>query len=198
MKKILCVLIGICLGLLPAACGRGQPELPVPTEVLTTAEEISATEEETTTGEAIAPALSIALATDDLLASIAVKHELDYTDVRIARDGSVGDDDPIGDTLIIRTNVPLREFAVVLIGNDTIEEELVFIPIETFGAVELFTPEAAFVIRSYLGLGSIPWSGITFIDSGGQRHYYAIAQNQSDEGDPYFLFPFEDRTDELP
>ena len=127
-------------------------------------------------------------------------HILDYNLVRQAQGHDVNLDEHIGDALLIRTNIPLREFAVVLVGNDTTEDEdgFIFIPMESFGMVDVFLPEEAFIIKSYLGSGTLPWSGITFLDEDNVQRYYAIVQDQSGLFDPYQLIPFEDRTDELP
>jgi len=127
-------------------------------------------------------------------------HVFDYNYVREARGDSVNLGDQIGDALLIQTNMPLRDFAVILIGNDTLEDEdgIIFIPTETFGMVAEFLPGEAFVIKSYFGVGTIPWSGITFLDDEDVQRYYAIVQDHSGLLDPYLLIPFEDRTEELP
>lgn len=127
-------------------------------------------------------------------------HTVDYNYVREARDGFVNLGELTSDTLLIRTNVPLRDFAVVLVGNDVIEGEdgVIFIPIESFGMVDYLLPEDAFIIKNYVGLGTIPWSGITFLDHEGEKKYYAIVQDQSGLFDPYLLIPFYDGTDKLP
>jgi len=190
MKKILCMIIGLCLIFALAACGNGRQETPV-------------TPEETThepASESFEPhEISIALAPGDLPNGA---HMFDYSELRMVRDGSAEFYNSTGDMLIIRTNVTLYEFAVVdlLVDPDAFDEEgVVFIPRDSFGMIETFTPEEAYVIEHYMGVGTFPWSGITFLDAGGQRHYYTIIQNQSDEGDRYLLGgPFEDRTDELP
>jgi len=127
-------------------------------------------------------------------------HIQDYNYVRQALGDDVDLDDHFGDTLMIQTNVPLREFAVILFGHDKIEDEdgFIFIPIESFGEIEYFMPDEVFVIKSYLGRGTLPWSGITFLDDEDAQRYYAIIQDQSGLFDPYRLIPFENRADELP
>ena len=127
-------------------------------------------------------------------------HLLNYNYLIEARHGEVNFDDlTSGDFLMIRTNVPLREFAVILMGNELLADgSLIYIPIESFGLVDYFRPEEGFVIHSYLSLGTIPWSGVTFLDENGVRQYHAIMHDQSGLRDPYFFHHFEDRTDELP
>ena len=127
-------------------------------------------------------------------------HLLDYNDLIHARDGGVAlDRDTDGDFLLIQTSAPVYDFAVILMGHDVLEEgSLIYIPIESFNKVNTLNPEEGFVIHAYLSRGTIPWSGITFLDVFGVRHYYAIMQDQSGLREPYFLLPFENRTDELP
>ena len=128
-------------------------------------------------------------------------HLFDYSELRTVRDGRRGlieDDELIGDFLMITTNKPLRNFAVVLLANEIIDDETIFIPIADFGIIDELTPESAYVISSYISIGALPWSGVTFIDETGIRHFYTIVQNQSDEGPPYMLIRFENRVHELP
>ena len=127
-------------------------------------------------------------------------HVLDYNYVREARGASVNIGEYIGDAILIQTNMPLRDFAVIIIGNDRLDDEdgLIFIPTEKFGMIAEFLPGEAFIIKSYLGEGTIPWSGITFLDEDDVQRYYAIVQDHSGLQDPYLLIPFDDRTEELP
>jgi len=102
-----------------------------------------------------------------------------------------------GDSLMIRADVPLYELAVVHLSNDVLDDEIVFVPTDSFGMIPVLLPGEAFIIHSYIGLGTFPWSGITFLDENGHRWFFTINQNQSGEGSPYFLLPFEDRSNEL-
>jgi len=131
------------------------------------------------------------------LGDVTFTHTLNYSEVVEVRDGSANFDPNIGDTFMIQTLTPLRDFAVVLISNGSLNDERIFFPLESFGTVENFLPGEAFVVHSYRKLGTNPWSGITFLDESGQRYYFAILKNQADEGDPYFLIPLESRGDHL-
>ncbi|MCL2828597.1 MAG: hypothetical protein FWD99_07680 [Oscillospiraceae bacterium] len=123
------------------------------------------------------------------LEHVTFTHMLDYSELR--------GDAEFGDTLMIQTYTPLRDFAVINMSNDALNDEIIFFPLESFGTVENFLPGEAFIIHSYMGVGTLPWSGITFLDENGQRHYFAIIQNQVDGEDPYFLLALESRDDHL-
>ena len=60
---------------------------------------------------------------------------------------------------------------------------------DAFGFVENFLPGEAYVIISYVSVGTLPWSGISFLDENDQWWVFAILQNQADEGDAYLLLP---------
>jgi len=115
-------------------------------------------------------------------------HMLDYDELR----GS-GDFEHT-DTLMIRSSAHLRDFAVINMSNDATDDQIFFIPNQFFGVVENLLPGEAYIITSYVSVGTLPWSGITFLDDNGQRWYFAILQNQADEGDPYLLLPMAQRT----
>ena len=215
MKKFAFALLTLCLVFMLAACDGAEPppatlEAPPATDIEAPAgeyeddepegEEYGEPEETPPVGAQMdesALGLSIALATDELLALADSLSSMSYHRVVEARDGAV-DTTIGGDTLVIQAAVPLYEFAVVLIGNDVLGDDIIFIPIETFGMVESLMPGAAFVIEDYQAVGTFPWSGITFLDGNGHRWYFAIIQDQSGEMDPYRLLHFEDRRDELP
>jgi hypothetical protein len=132
--------------------------------------------------------LNIALASDELLGTFNRIHEVDYRFVHAGFDA-------INSTvnLAIWANVPLRNFALLTFANDIVDENFVFIPIATFGNVSEFLPGEVFVVNSYFGMGTLPWSGVTFIDGNGEhgaQRYFAMIQNQADEGDPWLIWEF--------
>jgi len=110
-------------------------------------------------------------------------HMLDYDELR----GSGGLEHT--DSLMIRASVPLYDFAVVNITNDSMGDRIVFFVEDAFGFVESLLPGEAYVIISYVSVGTLPWSGISFFDGEGQFWAFAILQNQADEGDAYLLLP---------
>ncbi|MCL2248299.1 MAG: hypothetical protein FWC13_03435 [Oscillospiraceae bacterium] len=117
------------------------------------------------------------------LEDITFLHMLDYDELR----GS-GDFENT-DTLMIRASVPLHEFAVVNITNDAAGDRIVFFLEDAFGFVDTFLPSEAFIITSYVSVGTMPWSGISFLDENDRWWVFAILQNQADEGDAYLLLP---------
>ncbi|MCL2564463.1 MAG: hypothetical protein FWE24_01460 [Defluviitaleaceae bacterium] len=139
--------------------------------------------------------IQIALVSDDSLNTFERILELDYSIVRAARDG-IDNGLTNGENLVIWANQPLRDFSVLLIGNDFINDEIFFIPVESFAFVSELSPEEAFVINNYFGLGTLPWSGITFIDENDIKRYFTIQQSMYDGS--WHLHEFENRTDELP
>ena len=141
--------------------------------------------------------LSIALATRDLMSTFDYVHVFDYTHLREARDqGNV--DRFNGDRLVLWANEPMRDFSLISIGNDVINDELFFIPLDAFGLVDELLPGQGFVIESYVSLGTLSWSGITFVDEDNVKQYFTIQQDNSDYFPPYRLIWFENRSDELP
>jgi len=110
--------------------------------------------------------IRIALAYDKLLSAFDYLYELDYTLVREARTGG-GVEKFNGDRLVVWADAPLYDFALLLFGNDSINSELLFIPIDSFGSVYELLPGQAVVINSYVGFGVLPWSGVTFV---GETH----------------------------
>ena len=109
-------------------------------------------------------------------------HDFDYP-----TDGTV-----FGDTLMITTDVPLSQFAVVDMRPDISDDGYTLYDVYPFmfGGVADFLPGQAYVIHSYIGVGTLPWSAITFFDQYGTRWYFAIIQNQAygNEGtSPYVL-----------
>jgi len=96
-----------------------------------------------------------------------ILHEIDYLP------GS------IGDRVMIKTNLPLRDFALITFNVDMDEYELWYIPENTYGMVAEFSPGDAFIINGYMGMGTLPRSGVTFIDQYGERRYFAIQHDHS-------------------
>lgn len=140
--------------------------------------------------------LSIDLATNEFLGTFDYIHEFDYMLVREAR--QIGGEDIIGDRLVIWTNISLRNFALISIANDVINEEIAFIPMDTFDLLNELSPGMAFVINSYISVGTLPWSGIVFQDNNDVRRYFLLVQDQSDCFEAYRLIEFTNRRAELP
>ena len=104
-----------------------------------------------------------------------------------------------GDDLLIMADVPLYDFSIIAITNEDIGDELAFIPVSTLDQVDLLAGEGYHII-DFVAVGQMPFSAITFRTEDGQRFYFAIIQNQAypNEGGPYILLQFANRTSELP
>ena len=139
---------------------------------------------------------NIAYATEFLLAAFEYAHEADYTVVRNARDRVQSE--PWGDRIAIWASRPLFQLELMLIGHEVLGEELIFIPVSTHEKIDELRPGQVFVINNYVGLCLIPWSGVTFLDEYGERHYFRMQHDNSDSPNMFFMAPFYDRTDELP
>ena len=110
--------------------------------------------------------------------------EFDYRDFWRERDLFHFDGE--GDRLIITTPaVALRELKVVKITHE--DEPRVTDVIFEAGDI---LPSLPLVINSFFGKGTMPWSGITFIDEFDRQRYFYIVQDQSDEFPPYRLIEF--------
>jgi len=141
----------------------------------------------------------IGLATDETLSRFEELHEVDYSLVTEAL-GWYIDSNIVGTRLVVWANSLLRDVALISVGHDIIEHELWFMPIESFGTVSELPPGYAFVINSYVGGGTMPWSGISLVDENGTRRYFAIVPDVRGYvfDPPFLLMEFENRMDELP
>ena len=140
--------------------------------------------------------IQIAFADDEFLNSFDYIHELDYSEVCIIRSGGYDDGLTDGDRLMIWANKPVSNFAVILIGNEEINGELIFFQLGHFGMTSELSPNEAFVINNYWGLGTLPWSGITYMDENGVIRYFTLQQSMQDGS--WHFNEFENRVSELP
>jgi len=131
--------------------------------------------------------LQIAVAYDGLLSTFDYVHEVDYRLLREAVGG--GGEGFNGRRLVVWADVPLSDFALMLVGNEFIENDLIFFPITTIGAVQELLPGQAFVINSYFGGASLPASGVTFVDGDGVRRYFAMQEDMSGNIEPNIFDP---------
>ena len=126
--------------------------------------------------------LNIAPARDDLLAAFEYIHEMDYYEVR----GFLQ-----GDRIVIWANIPLRDFEVVNVRDDFVDGEWFFIAYGSYGRVDLLMPGQAFVINNYVGMGTLPHSGFTFLDTNNRRHHFAMQHNQSDSPNVFVVMQID-------
>ena len=107
-----------------------------------------------------------AIASDTLLNKFSLLHEFNYSSVR--GHGNVGD------RLVVWSNTSISEFAVV----NLVFEEFI-IPTEYFAVVNELPTGQAVVINFYTNIGTMPASGITFVDGSGERRYFWMLHDQS-------------------
>jgi len=106
--------------------------------------------------------------------------ELDF--MHIASHGS-----NIGDTLLIRALVPISEVKIVYIEPGfTDPDTAYFVSSDTINVAENVLPSEGIIIKDYMGLGSFPWSAISFLDENGDKWYFAISQNNADQ----LIYPY--------
>jgi len=168
----------LCVAFMLIACG-GNPQELSPGNYTHTQEPRT---------ERMDVGIQIAVVNDEILNTFDHIYEFDYTVLRRARD--MGDVENLnGDTLAIWADTPLRHFEVMAVAPDSINDEFVFIPLETFGLVEELLPGQAFVIHSYVGLGTMPASGFTFMDENGETRYFAMIHDESGSIEPNIFDP---------
>jgi hypothetical protein len=148
--------------------------------------------------------LQIASANDELLSGFSYLHEVDYAIVHEARGFFVESDV----NLVVWSNTYLRDFALLSFTICSEGDQRQYLPVgfpsstafDTFGKIPELVPGQAFVINSYFGLGTLPGSGITFIDESGESRYFAFMQNQGygdGDAEPWLIWEFENRALEL-
>ena len=196
MKKIIVTTLAICFTLTLTACDNRLQEAVAPEEP--TIAELPAEDvaDEETPGD-IQPEelhIQISLVSDEFLSGFDYLHEFDYWHVH----EWIGDyDNHTGDRLVIWANAPMRDFAVMRAANDFIDDEFFYIPLSIYGHVDEVLPGQAYVIHRYVGMGTLPWSGITFVDEYDEQRYFMMLQDQSGllkpwPFDPDILNLFED------
>jgi len=138
-------------------------------------------------------AIHIASARDDLLAAFGYLHEFDFYEgydfyQRHGREE--------GDSIVIWADVPLSSVWVMTISPDFHADGVIYELDSTHFMAESLLPGQALVIRNYMGLGSFPWSGITFFAEGSYRqHYFAKMHNHTDSPNFFAIWPVEVRID---
>jgi len=121
--------------------------------------------------------IEIRLADDEFLATFYDLHHVDYG---LAH---VGYWEPIESDidLVIWANVPLYDFALLAFKEvDFVDGEVVYAVTGTYGKVAVLEAGHGFVITSYYDKGTMPWSGIRFVDANGETRHMAMQQSMMD------------------
>jgi len=138
--------------------------------------------------------LNIAPARDDLLAAFEYLHEFDFYE---GYDFYEFHGMEQGDSLVIWADVPLSELWIMTIYPDFLPDRVIYVLSSTYFITSTLLPGQALVVRNYMGLGSFPWSGITFFADGSYRqHYFAKSHNHSDSPNYFGIRPVEVRVAE--
>ena len=87
-----------------------------------------------------------------------------------------------GDRLVIWANSPLYNLSLIALSNDFVNDEFRFFATDTVFSIDKLNPGSAdaFVINDYYGMGTMPWSGISFENEFGVRRYFWLQQSGYD------------------
>jgi len=127
---------------------------------------------------------------DSLLESFTNIFEVDYRALH-------SQDENWGDRLVIWSTMPLFELELITISNEMLGDDLIFIPLTSYGKIDVLLPGQAYKVVNYMDMGTLPVSGFTFLDENGERHYFWMQRDNSDSRHMFFMGRFEDRSDEL-
>ena len=98
-----------------------------------------------------------------------------------------------GDTLIIRTDTAIKDFAFISVNYDDTGGKVSLLAGDTLFSVDELSPEKPFVVKLLDPGGVLPTYGISFVDENGVKRYYSINLDKRgvEEAPPYFLLEFE-------
>ena len=140
----------------------------------------------------------IALASDELLRGFEYIHRVNH----IAAFDKFGDTawdvdsgSMSGDNIAIWSDTPLSDFQLIGLGHWNCARRLNFYSSGSVHTVDELLPGSVFLLYSYYSVGTLPWSGISFLDETGRHRYFLLIQNQGDYGEPYLLIEFESLTE---
>ena len=122
--------------------------------------------------------VQVDVARDDFLNGFDSVYEIDYNDAFTELRGFAFDGE--GDRLVIWADKPIYNLALIAVGNDFVDEEIIFFVADTVHVIEELPPSTAFVLNNYYGVGTLPWSGIAFDDNAGTRRYFWLQQSGFD------------------
>ena len=117
-------------------------------------------------------------------------HLFDYYQLRAS--------DLVGHTLLISAAVNLYDVVILDIRPNMVDEISYYEIDDLFAVADVVLPLEGIIVENFIGVGTHPFSAISFLDEHGARWYFLIFQDQSDEFPPYRLIEVRDRTDELP
>ncbi|MCL1843362.1 MAG: hypothetical protein FWF79_06075, partial [Defluviitaleaceae bacterium] len=94
-----------------------------------------------------------------------------------------------GEDVLIGATRTIHNISLILIENiwDDAKNQDGFTVTESFLIAEALLPSEVIIINGYVGLGSLPWSGITFTTAPGERHFFAFNHDNSDSPNRFLL-----------
>ena len=127
--------------------------------------------------EQVAIEIEIRLADDEFLATFYYVHYVDYGLAHAGYWGPIESDT----NLVVWANVPLYDFALLAFKEvDFIDGEFVYAITGTYGEVAVLEVGHGFAITSYYDKGTMPWSGVRFVDANGETRHMAMQQSMMD------------------
>lgn len=117
-------------------------------------------------------------------------HSFDYNMVSLSRLYGIDAESPMRASLLIKTTTTIHDVALVSVHLTMGDELIDFTIADTIAITNVLEPTDRLAIYNYFSNGTIPASGLTFIDELGVQHYYLIHQDNSDSDATYRLIPF--------
>jgi len=167
VKKYLITVIMLFAFITMVACDSNSEAPEIPTTVTTPTQTESNQADAVSTESPVENIpteeleIQIVTATDEFLGT--------FTNIYQADLGTPGYTE--GATLVIWANQPLFHFNVAMLIPDLLEDrdEWGFRATDSFGSAEILLPGEAFVIKNYMGLGTLPYRGVSFTDENGEN-----------------------------
>jgi len=98
-----------------------------------------------------------------------------------------------GDTIFVEASEAMYDVTLIRFTNDWDEraEEIIYILTDSLDVAEVVWPDEGILIHGYMGLGTLPWSGISFYTTSREpreRHFFAIDHDQSDSHNWFMIW----------
>jgi len=97
--------------------------------------------------------------------------------------------DVIDEDVLIGATHTIYNVSLIVIENiwDAAANQDRFTVAESYLITETLQAGEAIIVNGYVGVGSMPWSGITFTTAPGERHFFAISHDSSDSPNWFVL-----------
>ena len=103
-----------------------------------------------------------------------------------------------GDTIFVEASEAMYDVTLIRFTNDWDDRanEITFILTDYIAVAEVIWPDKGLLIHGYMGLGTLPWSGISFYTTAREpreRHFFAIDHDQSDSHNWFMIWEITDQ-----